>query len=154
MACTNLHSKACSICIFNFCNSCMYARFGLIMGTPMQTCKQRIDDAVMVHKLELTDVSPETVTLMLDFLYGDFKARLTFAEAAALFRASHKYSVTELQQQCERALLALISQHTIYDLLNLATQYDSPAFIQVSTPGPLAAPAWHAPALVCPHRAC
>lgn len=92
--------------------------------------KQRTD-AVMVHKLELTDVSPESVSMMLDFLYGDFKASLTFAEAAALFRASHKYDVTELQQQCERALVALMSQQTVYELVNLVIQYHSPALAQV-----------------------
>jgi len=102
--------------------------------TLMQTCKQPTDDAVMVHKLELTDVSPESVNLMLDFLYGDFKASLTFAEAAALFRTSHKYDVTELQQQCERALVALMSQHTIYELENLAIQYHSPRLAQVRHP--------------------
>ncbi|KAL0033825.1 hypothetical protein WJX77_006679 [Trebouxia sp. C0004] len=94
------------------------------------TSKQPTDDAVMVHKLELPDVLPESVSLMLDFLYGDFKASLTFAEAVALFCASHKYGVTELEQQCERALLALTSQQTIYELVNVASQYDSPALRQ------------------------
>ncbi len=118
----------------------MYVHVESKVCTLMQTSKQQTDDAVMVHKLELTDVSPESVSLMLDFLYGDFKASLTFAEAVGLFCTSHKYDVTELQQQCERALVALMSQQTIYELENLVTQYHSPALAQVRHPAPPFAP--------------
>ena len=130
----------------------MYERFESKACTLMQTCKQQTDDAVMVHKLELTDVSPESVSLMLDFLYGDFKASLTFAEAAALFRTSHKYDITELQQQCEGALVALMSQRTIFEFENLVIQYHSPGLAEVrhpSPPSPL-----HVAALVCLQSAC
>ena len=91
-----------------------------------------VGDAGMHHKLELVDVTAEAVSLMLDFLYGGFTASLTFSLAKALFQAIHKYEVKELQEQCERALQALISVEVFDQMVEVATRCNCAVLIEMS----------------------
>ncbi len=83
------------------------------------------------HKLVLSQVTAETVDLMLDWLYGAFQASLSLPQIVALFQASHMFAITQLEAQCVEALKVFMSNHTCLQLVNLAIEHHCPTLTEV-----------------------
>ncbi len=144
--CTCSHTKRVSLSVEKLQVLNVHVLMLVTLKHPMSVCAEAIGawqqksprqtlavgDTGMHHKLELADVTAEAVSLMLDFLYGGFTASLTFSQAKALFQASHKYEIKELQEQCERALQALISVEVFDQMVEVATQCNCAVLIEVS----------------------
>lgn len=88
-------------------------------------------DAGGSHILVLSDMTPETVELLLDWMYDTFTGCLTMSQAVDLFKAGHKFDISELQQHCERILKSLVSHQTCVQLAKLATECYSKILIEV-----------------------
>lgn len=80
----------------------------------------------------ITDMSPETVDLLLDWMYTEYRDEVSFDQWTALFKASHKYHIAELQQTCERVLSESVSKHTYLQLNDLAACFDCARLQQAS----------------------
>ena len=83
------------------------------------------------HKLVLSQVTAETVDLMLDWLYGAFQASLSLPQIVALFQASHMFAITQLEAQCVEALKVFMSSQTCLQLADLAIEHHCPTLIEV-----------------------
>ena len=76
-------------------------------------------------------MSPDTMDLLIDWLYSDFKESLTFEQHQALFTISHKYDILELQQECERVLSSSVTLDTYAVLADVARHFGSQRIKQV-----------------------
>ena len=88
-------------------------------------------DADGKYRLVLTDMTPQTVDLLLDWMYDTFNGPLTLPQAVSLFQAAHQFDIPELQQHCERAMKAFVSFDTCLDLADLALQTSSSTLAEV-----------------------
>ncbi len=77
-------------------------------------------------------MSASTMGLLLDFIYGAFKPKVTLAEAVDLFIVSNKYAVLELHLQCTRILKNMINEETVCALMRLACDHYSSELEQVT----------------------
>ena len=68
------------------------------------------------------DMSGDTMGLLIDWLYADFKDDLSWQQYADLLQVAHKYDIAELQLQCETALGVLISCENWCHLMDLTLQ--------------------------------
>lgn len=64
-----------------------------------------------------------TAQLLVDYMYGGFKALLSYKEAVQLFVASSKYDIRRSQLHCERALKSFIKEDTLLFLADLADRH-------------------------------
>lgn len=79
----------------------------------------------------MDDIDAEAAELLLQYIYGCLKPELTVAAAVALFRASDKYAMSSLHQQCTRLLQSLITFDNLCDLAELAELHHSTELLQV-----------------------
>ena len=79
----------------------------------------------------MDDMEPEAAELLLQYIYGCLKPELSLAAAVALFRASDKYAMSSLHQQCTRLLKGLITFDNLFDLAELAQLHHSSELLQV-----------------------
>ena len=77
-------------------------------------------------------MDPEAAQLLLQYMYGSPREDMDLASAVALFRASDKYAMSSLHQQCTRLLKSLITFDNIFDLAELAQLHCSSQLLQVS----------------------
>lgn len=69
--------------------------------------------------------------LLIDWLYGTFKHSIAYEQRLALFHASHRFHICELQSKCERALKSSISSQTYPLLTDLARNFNCQELEQV-----------------------
>ena len=67
--------------------------------------------------------APDTMQLLLEFMYGALTASLSFPQAIALFHASHQFEVSDLHLQCVRVLQTMVSIETWPLLVDLAARF-------------------------------
>ena len=94
----------------------------------------------MTSKVVLTDIEPETMELLVGWLYGKVDKPLTLRQAADLFVASDRFDVPDLQQACVKIiahrvemLSPMLPQLLVYNLWQYATTIGSDAIVRVST---------------------
>ncbi len=89
-----------------------------------------------MNELVFTNLTAEAMQMVLEWMYGVFKDCLTLPQAVAVFLASHRFDITELQLQSERILKAYISFDTYAQLRGLAKQFHCSGLRQVKVFAP------------------
>ena len=84
------------------------------------------------RELLLTDITPDSVELLIDWIYDSLEGCLNFTQAVNMFNAGHKFDIVNLWQHCERILKAYISHETCLQVANLAMDCHSSLLTQVS----------------------
>ncbi|XP_071036809.1 uncharacterized protein [Parasteatoda tepidariorum] len=73
--------------------------------------------------IEIPDLTTETVTLLLTFLYTGTVDDLEFDTAKCLFAAGHKYRVQALIDVCSSFIKSKMCRNTVCDILVLTDEY-------------------------------
>ena len=81
--------------------------------------------------LVLTGVDLEGMDLLIDWVCATFKQGIAYEQRLALFHASHKFHIRELQSECERELKSSISLQTYPLLADLARKFNCQELEQV-----------------------
>ncbi len=78
-------------------------------------------------------MTPDSVELLIDWIYDSLEGCLNFTQAVDLFKAGHKLDIADLWQHCERILKAYVSHETCLQVANLAMDCHSSLLTQVFT---------------------
>nr|DAD39698.1 TPA_asm: hypothetical protein HUJ06_014021 [Nelumbo nucifera] len=73
--------------------------------------------------IEIEDMSLESCTAMLSYLYGTIKHKDFWNHRIALLGAANKYDITDLKEACEESLLEDISSSNVLERLQEAWLY-------------------------------
>lgn len=94
--------------------------------------------AGVTGKVVLADTEPDTMELLVGWMYGRVNKALGLCQAVDLYVASDKYAVLDLQQACVEiiahrvaSLSAMIPSLVVYKLWQFATAIGSDAVVQV-----------------------
>ena len=111
-----------------------------------QETKEAFADAG--QPLVIDHFSADTMDLLVDRLYGEFKQDVPFDLRVAMYAASHRYDIPELQQECERVLADCVTSQTHCQLAVMASLFGSCQLKQVALPSHLCMYAVHGAQLV------
>ncbi len=91
-----------------------------------------VDAAGGNRELLLTDMTSDTVELLLDWIYDSLEGCLNFTQAVDMCKAGHKLDIAVLWQHCERILKAYVSHETCLQVANVAMDCHSSLLTEVS----------------------
>ena len=91
-----------------------------------------VDAAGGTRKVLLTDMTPDTVELLLDWMYDSLEGCLNFTQAVDMFKAGHKLDIADLWQHCERILKAYVSHETCLQVADLGMNCHSSLLTEVN----------------------
>ena len=69
------------------------------------------------------DITADTMSLLLNWLYAGVKASLTLSQAVSLFKLSHHFDTGKLQHQCEQTLNASVGLEALPQLEDLTDSF-------------------------------
>ena len=81
--------------------------------------------------IHIDDLDAETVSLMLQYIYGDLPSQLSVWSTVLLYLAADKYQLGSLLFQCREALALTISLENCFDVARLADAHSDSELEQV-----------------------
>ncbi|XP_055927504.1 speckle-type POZ protein-like isoform X1 [Argiope bruennichi] len=75
------------------------------------------------NRIEITDVSVETVGEMLSFMYFGSTSKLCPQTAVDVYAAADKYDIMRLKKKCSDFLISNLSKETVLDIMILADRH-------------------------------
>lgn len=121
----------CSVTAENLCQPAKLLA-QLLALQPSAPAVKCVHNAGTSQSIILEDMDTEAAELLLQYIYGCLRPQLSLTAAVALFRASDKYAMSSLHQQCTRLLKSLITFDNLLDLAELAQLHHSIDLLQVS----------------------
>ena len=83
--------------------------------------------------IHIDDLDAETVSLMLQYIYGDLPRQLSVWSTVLLYLAADKYQLGSLLFQCREALALTVSLENCFDVARLADAHTDSELEQVWT---------------------